>query len=206
MPTEYQAWAEVVVDATNELGTLLGCVPDEGWALPAAHVDWDCRRAADHIASVFVHYAAQVMGRPRDHYVKFGFDTSRAETPDELRELVAVTGGLLSMAVGTAAPGAVSWHPHGFFSPAGFAAVGSAEALVHGGDIATGLGLAWSPEPGLCERVLSAVFPDAAREPGASALAMLLAQTGRGQRSAGEPPRAWSYSAAAVAPLSAREP
>jgi hypothetical protein len=206
MPTEYQAWAEVVADATNELGSLLGRVPCDSWELPAAHVDWDCRRTADHIASVFMHYAAQVMGRSRDHYVKFGFDTSRAETPNELREVVAVAGGLFSMAVGTAAPDAVSWHPHGYFTPAGFAAAGSAEALIHGADIATGLGLAWSPEPGLCEQVLGMVFPDAEREPGASALAALLAQAGRDQRSAGEPARAWSYSAAAVAPLSAREP
>jgi hypothetical protein len=198
MPARYAAWAEVVAGVVSEVGVLLGQVPGDGWALPAAHVGWDCRRTADHIASVFVHYAAQVIGRARDHYVRFSFDTSRAETPNDLRELVGVTGAMLSIAVGTAAPDAVSWHPHGFFTPAGFAAAGSAEALIHGSDIAIGLGLAWAPEPGLVEQVLNAVFPDAGREPGSPALATLLAQTGRRGQSASGPARAWSYAAVAV--------
>ena len=75
--------------------------------------------------------------------MKFSFDTSRATTPDELREVVRVAGGMLAAAVRTASPDCLVWHPHGYFTPGGFAAIGAAEGLVHGHDIAARLGRAW---------------------------------------------------------------
>lgn len=152
-------------------------------------------------AGDFAHYAAQIIGQPRDHYVKFSFDTSRASTPDELCEVVRVAGGLLAAVVRTASSDCLGWHPHGYFSPAGFAAIGAAEGIVHGHDIAAGLSMAWSPNPKLCEQVLSTVFPDAKRRAGAAALRTLLVETGRGERLAGEPARSWNHSAAGVRPL-----
>jgi hypothetical protein len=59
-------------------------------------VGWSCRDTADHISSDFAHYAAQIIAQPRDHYVKFSFDTSRATTPGELREVVRASGGPLA--------------------------------------------------------------------------------------------------------------
>jgi hypothetical protein len=47
--------------------------------------------------------------------------------------------------VRTASPDCLGWHPHGYYSAAGFAAIGAAEGLVHGQDIAAGLGIAWWP-------------------------------------------------------------
>ena len=81
------------------------------------------------------------------------------------------------------------------------AAIGAAEGLVHGHDIATGLGLAWSPSPQVCGQVLSTVFPDAGHRAGSTALTDLLIRTGRDERPKDEPPRVWSYSAAAARPL-----
>jgi hypothetical protein len=200
MPVETGVWADVVTDVVSELDALLHGIPAGGWQSPAANVGWSCWSTADHISADFAHYAAQVIGRPRDHYVKFSFDTSRATTPDELREVVRAAGGLLAAAVRTAGPDCLGWHPHGYFTPAGFAAIGAAEALVHGHDIAAGLGMAWSPAPRLGEQVLSAVFPDAERRTGSPALRTLLVQTGRDERPQHEPPRAWSYAGAAALP------
>lgn len=194
-------WATVIADLVGELDALLGVVPESEWQSPAASVGWTCWQTAEHIAGDFAHYGAQIIGRPRDHYVKFSFDTSRAATPDELREVVRVAGGILAAAVRTASPDCLAWHPHGYFTPAGFAAMGAAEGLVHGRDIAAGLGMPWSPEPRLCEQVLSTVFPGAERREGAAALTTLLVETGRGERPKGEPARMWSYSAAAARPL-----
>jgi hypothetical protein len=202
MPAETEVWAKVIADVISELDALLAGVPASAWELPAANVGWSCWRTADHISGDFAHYAAQIIGQPRDHYVKFSFDTSRATTPAELREVVRVAGGLLAAAVRTAGPRCLGWHPHGYFTAAGFAAIGAAEGLIHGHDIAAGLGIAWSPGPRLCEQVLSAVFPDAENSAGSSALSTLLIQTGRDDRPEHQPPRAWSYSAAAVLPLS----
>jgi hypothetical protein len=143
MPAE--VWANVIADLVEDLDALLGVVPDSEWQSPAASVGWTCWQTAEHIAGDFAHYAAQIVGQPRDHYVKFSFDTSRATTPDELREVVRVAGGILAAAVRTASPDCLGWHPHGYFSAAGFAAIGAAEGLVHGQDIAAGLGIAWWP-------------------------------------------------------------
>lgn len=106
-------------------------------------------------------------------------------------------GGILAAAVRTASPDGLAWHPHGYFTAAGFAAIGAAEGLVHGHDIAAGLGLAWSPSPQLCGQVLSTVFPDAGQRAGSTALTNLLIQTGRDERPKDQPPRIWTYSAAA---------
>jgi hypothetical protein len=164
-------------------------------------VGWSCWQTVDHIAGDFAHYAAQIIGQPRDHYVRFSFDTSRASSPAELREVVRVAGGMLAAAVRLADPHCLGWHPHGYFSAAGFAAIAGAEGLVHGHDIAAGLGMAWSPSPRLCKQVLAAVFPDAESSAGSPPLTTLLIQTGRDDRPEREPPRAWSYRAGAALPL-----
>jgi hypothetical protein len=198
MPDDAGLWAELLSEVVLELNVLLSGVPASGWDLPAANVGWSCRSTADHIASDFAHYAAQVIGQPRGHYVKFSFDTSRATTPEELLEVVRVSGGLLAAAVHTASPGCLGWHPHGYFTAAGFAAIGAVEGLVHGHDIAAGLNMSWSPDERLCEHVLSVVFPGTAYDVSASAFEGLLLRTGRTQRPRHEPPPAWSYAAAAT--------
>jgi hypothetical protein len=62
-----------------------------------------------------------------------------------------VAGGLLAAAVRAAGSHCLGWHPHGYFTAAGFAGIGAAEGLVHSHDIAAGLGMAWSPGPRLCD-------------------------------------------------------
>jgi hypothetical protein len=44
--------------------------------------------------------------------------------------------------------------------PAGFAGMGCVEVLVHGSDIAYGLGLSVDPPHALCRRVMDRMFPD----------------------------------------------
>lgn len=48
--------------------------------------------------------------------------------------------------------------------PEGFAAMGCVEALVHGADIALGLGLRFEPPADLCARVLGRMFPEVNRD------------------------------------------
>jgi hypothetical protein len=145
MSADRDVWADVVLAVVAQLRRLWEVVPAADWSRPAAHVGWSCWQTAEHIAGDFAHYAGQVLACPPDHYVAFGFDTGRARTAAELVEVVAVAGGMLAAAVRTADPAAVGWHPHGLFDPAGFAAIGAAEGLVHGIDMATGLAVQWAP-------------------------------------------------------------
>jgi hypothetical protein len=106
-------WAGVVAGVVADLDSLFARIAPEQWQQPAAHVGWTCWLTADHIAADFAHYAAQVLGQPRDHYVKFSFDTSRAKTDVELREVVAVAGGMLASAVRAAPPQSLGRKRHG---------------------------------------------------------------------------------------------
>lgn len=174
----------------RELDALLIGIADDRWDTPAENVGWSCRSTADHIAGDFAHYAGQVVGQPGDHYVKFGFDTSRAATGPQLAEVVSVAGGLLVAAIRTADPDSRGWHPHGLFSPSGFAVVGAAEALIHGHDIASALGIGWEPDAQSCQQVLDAVFPAVATNVSAP-FVELLRQTGR----VGGVSAPWNYGA-----------
>ena len=77
----------------------------------------------------------------------------------------------------TASPGTRAWHPYGTSDPEGFAAMGVVETLVHGHDVAQGLGLPWEPSADLCARVLNRLFPGAPAD--AHPWAALLWATGR---------------------------
>ncbi len=52
-------------------------------------------------------------------------------------------------------------HVFGVSDPAGFAAMGVVETLVHTHDVATALEIGWTPDAGLSGRVLARLFPDA---------------------------------------------
>jgi hypothetical protein len=190
-------WPELLLTTVSSIDELLARIPADGRQTAAANVGWSCWFTAEHVAGDFVHYAGQVVGQTRGHYVKFGFDTSRASDPDQLREVVRVAGGLLAAVVQTADPNSVGWHPHGYFTPAGYAAVACAEAIVHGCDIASGLRFDWRPEPELCLRVLAMVFPDAVCRDDESPIDVLLRCTGRGDTGRES---AWVYGGAVLPP------
>jgi hypothetical protein len=107
MPGDADIWAEVVGDVVSELDVLLAGLQASAWESPAANVGWSCWRTVDHISGDFAHYAAQIIGQPRDHYVKFSFDTSRATTPAELPEVVRVAGACSPRPC--APPGHAAW-------------------------------------------------------------------------------------------------
>jgi hypothetical protein len=80
------------------------------------------------------------------------------------------------------------------FTPAGYAAIGAAEGIVHGTDIAAGIGQPWMPSDTVVASVLDMVFPGT-RQPEEPPLPALLRATGRGPDLT---PGRWTYSAAAT--------
>jgi hypothetical protein len=153
-----------------------------------------CWRTAEHVSGDFAHYASQVATGAADHYVAFGWDTTRAKTPAELREVLRAARGFLSAGVRVADPAASAWHPHGMYTPAGYAAIGAAEGIVHSTDIARRSraamdALGGSCRPGARHRLSRTGH---AEEP---PLPALLRATGRGPDPT---PARWTYSAAAA--------
>ena len=77
-------------------------------------------------------------------------------TPEHLLEFVVAGGGMLAATVRYATPDTRAYHPSGAkVDPAGFAAMGCVETLVHGYDIASGLGVRLRPPAEVCARTVA---------------------------------------------------
>jgi hypothetical protein len=130
------------------------------WSRPAGSLTWSCRATAEHLCDVLFSYAAQVAARPGSAYVRLALQAEDGVGPAELTEGVRATGEMLAAVVGSADPGSRAYHPSGMADPAGFAAMGITELLLHGDDVATGLGLDFPVPQELCGQVLARLFPD----------------------------------------------
>lgn len=148
--------------ATACVAACLGSVAGADWSRPAGGLDWDCRHTAEHLADTLLSYAAQVVSRPADRFVRLAAVVEPDASPAELVECVTCAAGLLALAVRATPAGVRAFHPSGQADPAGFAAMGVAEVLLHGEDIAAGLGTAVDPPRPVCARVVARLFPDVA--------------------------------------------
>ncbi len=130
------------------------------WSRPAGTLTWSCQATAEHLADVLFSYAAQVAARPGSAYVRLALAAEAGAGPAELTEGVRATGEMLAAVVDSADPAGRAYHPSGMADPEGFAAMGITELLLHGDDVATGLGLDFTAPQELCGRVLGRLFPD----------------------------------------------
>jgi hypothetical protein len=145
------------------------------WDVPAGTLSWTCWETAEHLADDLFNYATQLGPRtpPMDREVPFDWTARRPGGPENvtfadrslgpagLLEMLEACGALLVAMVRTTPASVRAHHNFGASDPAGFAAMGIVETLVHTHDIAAGLGLAWTPPADLCDRVLHRLFPDA---------------------------------------------
>ncbi|MET9617756.1 maleylpyruvate isomerase N-terminal domain-containing protein [Kitasatospora indigofera] len=179
--------------AVAELLAVLGPQANApGWQARAGTLEWTCRETAVHVGHDLLAYAGQLAGRPDAGYLPFDLTVPARATPAEVLRVVAACGGLLGSALATAAPGTRAWH-YGPCDPAGFAAMGVAEVLLHTYDITRGLGLPWLPPAALCAAVLARLFPGA---PAGDPVQVLLWSTGRAELDGRPRPTSWSWQAA----------
>ncbi|KIR61964.1 MULTISPECIES: maleylpyruvate isomerase N-terminal domain-containing protein [Micromonospora] len=178
--------------AIGEMGRVLGPHTDADWTVPAGTLEWSCWTTAAHVAHDLLAYAGQLAGRPADGYLPFDLRVSPTATPAQVLTVVAACGDLLATAVDAADPGVRAWH-FGPCDPAGFAAMGVAETLLHTHDITRGLHVDWQPPAAPAAAVLTRLFPDAPPGPPAE---VLLWMTGRAEFD-GRPRRtSWTWQAA----------
>ncbi|MGW2178744.1 VOC family protein [Streptomyces sp. NPDC001732] len=167
--------------------------PVDDWLVPAGALEWNCWETAEHLSDDLFSYAAQLgaLHSPLDGYLPYRWAADReggprnavfadrAAGPAGLLRTMEANGALLAAMVRTASPEVRSYHSYGVSDPEGFAAMGVVETLVHMHDLAAGLGMAWAPPAGLCDRVLARLFPDAPGD--ADRWAVLLWATGRAE-------------------------
>jgi hypothetical protein len=135
---------------------------------PAAEKDWttvpgtgdlDGWHTAEHVGDCLLSYAAQLVSRRANGFVPFLAALEKDASSADALEFAAAGGAILAAAVRAAPPEARAFHPTGTADPAGFAAMGCAEVLVHGEDVARGVGLALDPPREVCARTVARLFP-----------------------------------------------
>ncbi|SIM71040.1 maleylpyruvate isomerase N-terminal domain-containing protein [Micromonospora cremea] len=181
-----------VRDAAEEMNRVLDPHRERDWSVPAGTLTWSCWITAAHVAHDLLGYAGQVTGRPDDGYLPYDLRVCPDATPAQVLTVVRACAGLLAVAVDAAPPEARAWH-FGPCDPAGFAAMGVAETLLHTHDIALGLNVPWQPPQRLSTLVLRRLFPDA---PAGAASEVLLWMTGRGELPGRARRTSWSWRAA----------
>lgn len=150
--------------AVSTTVTTLRPATGRDWSVPAGALEWDCWHTAEHLGDTLLSYAAQLVARPDGRYVRFLATADRDASAAEVLEFAETAGRILALTVRGTPAGARAFHPTGRADPEGFAAMGCAEALLHGEDIAHGLGTALDPPRPLCARVVARLFPDVAAE------------------------------------------
>jgi hypothetical protein len=185
--------------------TALDAEVDRDWSVPAAGLEWTVWETLEHLADDHFAYAGQIAARrpETETYVPIASYATRDGGPHStifaepargnsgLVQVLDACGGLLLAAVHRAGPEVRGGHPYGVSDPAGFAAMGTVETLVHLHDVAGGLGFAWQPDEDVVRRTLDRLFPQAPadQEPWPT----LLWATGRGVLPGHERLDAWRW-------------
>lgn len=164
------------------------------WSVLARQSDWTCAKAAEHICDVLFSYAAQLAAAAPSAYVKLLLTAEENAGPADLVDGIRATSGILAATVGAADPTVRAYHPSGMADASGFAAMGIAELLLHGDDMAVALSGRIRPDDGLCRAVLTRIFP--AVEVTDDAWATLLWATGRADLPGREHVTKWRWYAA----------
>jgi uncharacterized protein (TIGR03083 family) len=154
--------ADDVDTAISHVVATLSPATDSDWSVPAGTLEWSCRHTAEHIGDCLMSYAGQLVAQPADRYVRFMATAEKEASPAQVLEFAETGARILAATVRTTPPQARAYHPTGMADPEGFAAMGCVEALLHGQDIAQGLGLPFDPPRDVCTRVLARMFPQAA--------------------------------------------
>lgn len=174
-PGHGRAVAEALDTALGFLGAHTG----RDWTVPAGTLEWSCRDTAVHVAHDLLAYAGQLAARSQEAYLPLDLTVRPGAGVPEVLRVVRACGTLLVQTLDRARPQDRAWH-WGPCDPAGFAALGVDEILVHTYDISQGLGLDWQPPAAASAAVLRRLFPDVrADAPAGDPGRILLWSTGR---------------------------
>jgi hypothetical protein len=130
---------------------------------PAGDLDWSCWQTALHMVDVLYFYSMQVVYGQQDGYLCTKLAPDDSASPTRLLDALSAHADLLDRITRSADPDLRAYHVYGVSDPAGFAAMGVVETLIHTLDVVRGLNPAdpWRPSGALAAPVIARLFPDA---------------------------------------------
>ncbi len=130
---------------------------DLDWNIRAGPLEWSCRETVAHIADALGFYTAHLASQARE-WLRFDIVPHDDATNLHLLRLAEAVGAAFAHVIEATPPEAHAFHHSGLWDRTGFVAMGCLETLVHCGDVATGLKIAFDPPPDLCRRVVEHLF------------------------------------------------
>jgi len=181
--------AEIVdlrATASASVAALAGYTDLDWQQASAAGLDWSCWQTTLHMVDCLYFYACQIVYGNPDGYLCTELALDDSASPSRLLAALSAHAELLHRIAQSADPDLRAHHNYGVSDPAGFAAMGVVETLIHTFDVVRGLNPAdpWRPPAELAEPVIARLFP---RAPSGEPAEVLLYCCGRA--ALGEMPR-----------------
>jgi hypothetical protein len=169
---------DVRAAASASVAALAGYTDLDWQQVPAAGLEWSCWQTALHMVDALYFYAMQVVYGQLDDYLCTELALDDSASPPRLLAALSAHADLLYRIARSADPAGRAHHNYGVSDPAGFAAMGVVETLIHTFDVVRGLNPAdpWRPTAELAAPVLARLFPHA---PGGDPVDVLLYCCGR---------------------------
>ncbi|MEU0093786.1 hypothetical protein [Kribbella sp. NPDC006257] len=162
-------------------GVLAGGV-ERDWAGPAGRLEWSCAVTVEHVGQALMHWASQLAVRADTRYVRWRSQVQEGAPPEGMIDFLEAGGRILALVARATPPDVRAFHPWGIADADGFAGMGCLEVLLHGKDLADGLGLAYEPPYEVCQKVFQRMFAQHADQAaGADPWAALQWASGRGE-------------------------
>lgn len=175
--------ASFTATAARVLGDLAPLAGGD-WSARAGELEWSCEQTAVHVVDCLLSYTLQLGARRTDGWLPLEpVRASASATPPDLLDALAAACATFSAVLAVTPPAVTATDGVAALAVGDWAARGAYELLVHGHDIAAGLGGTIDPPDALCAWILSSPdlwMVDRARaESGARPWAQLLLGSGR---------------------------
>jgi uncharacterized protein (TIGR03083 family) len=143
-----------------ECADFLGSATGSDWTAPVPGMEWTVARAVAHTSDCLLWYAADFVAGPVE-LTSMDLAVRPSASPAALVRTLTMAAEVLARTVDGSAPGDRGWHDFGSPDASGVVGMACDELLVHTGDAASGLGLAFTPSAALVDRTVQRLFPEA---------------------------------------------
>jgi hypothetical protein len=155
--------ADLPAAAAASVAALAGYTDLDWQRVAAADLEWTCWQTTLHMVDCLYFYTCQIVYGQPDAYLCTELALDDSASPPRLLDALSAHASLLHRIARSADSDVRAHHNYGLSDPAGFAAMGVVEMLIHTYDVVRGLNAAdpWRPPAALAAPVLARLFPEA---------------------------------------------